>query len=362
MGDWSVSSSGVDDSPKESFIAPDAHVLVVDDNIDNLQTIKALLRRTLVNVDLATSGAKCLEAVREMDYHIILMDHMMPDMDGIETFRRLREESPNFAIPVIAQTANAIAGTESKFLNEGFFAYITKPVQAQKLEEVLMSGLSLTSATITKRTISDQNWSPPQLKETLHQVLSDGGISLDEGLFNTSGDLLLLTRMADIFVKNYQSSLSRIQNLYKTTPNNFDKLRHLVHSLKSGAGYVGATSLSYHSQLVEKACADCDDQTIKLTMPILFMEWERAKKALSEFTVQVNYSIKPAASLSKERRFQAERLEVYLQRRMRLKAIQEIDLLIAEKGPDCSASLLDAKRAIEELDFEKAKQLTTTDN
>lgn len=127
----------------EAFHAPEARVLVVDDNSMNLAVVKGLLKRTEIRVETAASGMECLYMTRQKKYHLILMDHMMPGMDGIETFHRLREEkdNPNADTRVIALTANAIVGSREEYLREGFVDYVTKPIDASELEIVLMSYL-----------------------------------------------------------------------------------------------------------------------------------------------------------------------------------------------------------------------------
>ncbi|MCL2164448.1 MAG: ATP-binding protein [Oscillospiraceae bacterium] len=353
MGDWKLAADDVEDISEESFTAPDARILVVDDNLENLQTVKALLQRTLMRVDLAESGAQCLEAVRKTDYHIILMDHMMPDMDGIETYHRLKEEFPDFRTPVIALTANAISGTELKFLAEGFVAYLTKPVQAQKLEETLAATLALTSAPATPKTIYSKTWAAPKFIEESTRNLASCGVSLEEGLQNASGDWSLLARMAEIFVQNYPTSLGQVKNISEALPINFEKLRYLAHSLKSGAGYVGASELSFFAKLLERGCQDCDSQLVSLTTPLLYVQWERARNALSAFAAHVR-AAEPKASMETER-FRPEILAKHIKNRVRLQAIRELDLLIAQKG--ASDIIMDVKQAIQELDFDKAEQI-----
>lgn len=127
----------------EAFHAPEARVLVVDDNTMNLAVVKGLLKRTEIIVETATSGMECLYMTRQKKYHLILMDHMMPEMDGIETFHKLREEkdNPNADTRVIALTANAIVGSREEYMREGFVDYVTKPIDASELEIVLMSYL-----------------------------------------------------------------------------------------------------------------------------------------------------------------------------------------------------------------------------
>lgn len=126
-----------------SFEAPEASVLVVDDLPVNLLVIVNLLKDTRIQTDTAGSGAECLEAASRKHYDLILMDHMMPEMDGVETYRRLRSDanSPNCGTPVIMLTANALAGVREEYLSEGFADYIPKPVRGDRLEQVIRKNL-----------------------------------------------------------------------------------------------------------------------------------------------------------------------------------------------------------------------------
>ena len=118
---------------------PDAKLLAVDDNKMNLTVLTALLKRSQMQVDTASGGMAGVEMAKKTKYDLILMDHMMPGMDGIEALHAIREDSmnPNQNTPMIVLTANAIAGMEEKYLSEGFEAYLTKPVNVEKLEAVL---------------------------------------------------------------------------------------------------------------------------------------------------------------------------------------------------------------------------------
>ncbi len=121
------------------FTAPDAIVLAVDDNKLNLAVLKALLKRSQVQLELVDSGQQALVKTREKKYDLILMDHMMPEMDGIETLHLIREESENQNkdTKVIALTANAIYGAEQEYRKEGFDDYISKPIDPENLEYIL---------------------------------------------------------------------------------------------------------------------------------------------------------------------------------------------------------------------------------
>ena len=128
---------------RQSFIAPDARILVVDDNSMNLMVVVKLLRDTKVKVDTAESGKDALKKTAENTYHVILMDHMMPDMDGAATLRAVRSQTKGFCqkTPVIALTANVMSDAEQVYQNMGFDGYLAKPISAPLLEAGLLKYL-----------------------------------------------------------------------------------------------------------------------------------------------------------------------------------------------------------------------------
>ncbi len=123
----------------KKFTAPDAHVLVVDDDPVNLKVASGLMKTYEVKTDVAGSGAEALKMIDSELYDIIFLDHMMPDMDGIETFRRLRKKNGFYfkEVPVIALTANTVFGAREMFLEEGFQDFLPKPIEVSALKRVL---------------------------------------------------------------------------------------------------------------------------------------------------------------------------------------------------------------------------------
>lgn len=124
---------------EEHLEVPGMEILVVDDTESNLVIMQELLSRTKANIEVANSGKKALEMVKAKKYHMIFLDHMMPEMDGIETLHRIRKEAAkiNGDTPVIALTANAIVGAREMYLKEGFDDYLSKPVYGERLEEMI---------------------------------------------------------------------------------------------------------------------------------------------------------------------------------------------------------------------------------
>ena len=143
MGDfWTKynAGEGTGENYHESFKAPDARILVVDDVSVNLKIFTLLLKNTEVMIDTADSGARGLELYKENHYDMIFLDHMMPQMDGIETFEEIRKTDryKSERTPVVVLTANAIEGADKEYLAIGFTDYLTKPVQSDELERVIV--------------------------------------------------------------------------------------------------------------------------------------------------------------------------------------------------------------------------------
>ncbi|MCR4787572.1 MAG: response regulator [Lachnospiraceae bacterium] len=125
------------------FRAPDAKILITDDIAMNLKVLTMLLKDTRMQMDTAKSGKECIEKYEEKHYDLVFLDHMMPEMDGLETLkiltctdRYLREHTP-----IIALTANAMAGADKIYLDAGFDDYLTKPVKSADLEEMILKHL-----------------------------------------------------------------------------------------------------------------------------------------------------------------------------------------------------------------------------
>lgn len=127
----------------KNIYAPDAKLLVVDDNRMNLLVVRGLLKKTGIDVTMCMSGIEALELMQEEHYDVILLDHMMPEVDGVETLKRSRELENNKCkdTPIIALTANALVGVEEKYLKEGFAGYLSKPVSSEKLQSMIAKHL-----------------------------------------------------------------------------------------------------------------------------------------------------------------------------------------------------------------------------
>ena len=128
---------------KDLFKAPDARILVVDDIKVNLKVAVSLLKKTEMTIDTASSGDEALALIKENRYDTILIDHMMPGKDGIETLREMHKikDNPNKNTPVIMLTANAVAGAKEEYMDEGFDDYLSKPFSAKEVQKMLLKHL-----------------------------------------------------------------------------------------------------------------------------------------------------------------------------------------------------------------------------
>ncbi len=276
IGKWECAESTV--RPDESrFVAPTGNILMVDDNKENLEVIKLLLKRSLLQIDTAASGSECLLAAGSKQYNIIFMDYMMPGMDGIETLKQLRTSGVN--TPVVALTANAVAGAREMFLTSGFAAYLSKPVMWRELEDVIIKLLPKEFVRLnTKDPIMNA-----EIIENLRKRLLNYDISIDEGLKYVSGDLAQYKALTDIFTEYFDESRTEIETLFMA--KDFDNLTYSIHSLKSKALAVGAVELSEIAVKMEKHLRRDDGAYAEAALSLLMFEWRRVVAGFLEVEI-----------------------------------------------------------------------------
>lgn len=336
------------------FIAPEGNVLVVDDSTENLLVVKSLLSRTLLRVDTAISGKECIKAVTKKCYHVILLDYMMPDMDGIDVLRALKE-IPGFDTPVVALTANVVAGVKQTLLNAGFMGYLSKPVMWKDLEEMLMGYLPADLIMVNSRCA--QKRIPPEIKNKLAQEAAAYGITLEEGLGYLGGDMLQYKNLAVFFVENYGKG--RREAAKAEAEQDWQSLKFTVHSLKSKARAMGAVNLSDTAAKVEKQCMEENDAYVKVTMPILYYEWSRAQEGLKQFVAGMDELIGEltAGRIETENTGMDELLNL-LKHNRQPDALAALERMIAlSHRTETIERLREIRQKVDEIEFREAERL-----
>lgn len=274
-----------DYSYTEVFTAPDAQLLVVDDNATNLKVFINLLKETRVKVDVADGGCACLDMVCKKRYDLIFLDHMMPDMDGIETLHRMKnlEDSMCKDTPVIALTANAITGAKEMYLAEGFDAFLSKPINPEKLEQMILLMLP------RDLLIFDAEGRDSQGKKIKESVQEDTNLPPEvEGIdwsyaWNHFKDTELLLEATHDFYHAIDSEADQLESYYQEIDNSPEALRLYrvkVHSMKSSAALIGAMSLNGVAKLLEYAARDDRLDTVQNVTPVFLEEWRSYKEKL----------------------------------------------------------------------------------
>jgi len=244
------------DISRVKFTASSARILVVDDDEMNRAVMKGLLKRTCVQVDFADSGEKCLTEVSKNQYDVILLDHMMPGMDGIETLAEMKKRYPVYSAKVIVLTANAISGAKQMYMESGFDDYMTKPIDADTLERKLMEYIPKEKI---DKTIKVEKKEEPVPKEEEKDAVSLAELKkwktavpeLDVllGLEYSIGDKDFYLEMVRMFAG--QSKIPKLNQHYEEA--DWDKYHNLVHALKSTALSIGLVRLSEEARQLEYA-------------------------------------------------------------------------------------------------------------
>ena len=237
--------------------------LIVDDNQVNLKVEKKILERYGIEVDTACSGKESFALLGKKDYDVILMDHMMPEMDGVCTFHKIRQErGRNYTTPVLLVTANAIVGVKQEMLNEGFDGYISKPIDIKLLEKELLKVLPREKTHIVscgvenvKEVTKKQLEYEDKTNILLLESLKDQGVDTELGM-KYCGGVEGYMDVLDIMVSTSIEKLDKLLVCMDT--KDWSNYTILVHSMKSGTANIGATRLSMLAKQLEYAGREGD--------------------------------------------------------------------------------------------------------
>jgi signal transduction histidine kinase/ActR/RegA family two-component response regulator/HPt (histidine-containing phosphotransfer) domain-containing protein len=309
------------------FIAPDCRALVVDDVAFNLVVAKGLLSLYRLDIVTCQSGKEAIELVRQQYFDLIFMDHMMPEMDGIEATKRLRKMGDWLAdAPIIALTANAIVGMKELFLKNGFDDFLSKPIEINKLHKIM------------------EKWVPTEKRRPVEATESGSeeqhapsieGIDVARGVATIGGSLPAYIDALKIYCLDVEKQLPI---LLEFSGNEMRSFITSVHGLKSASANVGAMELSEVAAILEQAGRDSDIELIRARL-------DEFIDNLTQLLTRIKDVLKAQMSLREgEAQIDAGVLE-QLAAALEAMNISEIDRLVDE----ISARPLD-KRSREALD------------
>jgi len=292
---------------EQAIKAPEAKILVTDDNGFNLKVASGLLGFMDIKADTADSGEKAIELVKQNDYDIVFMDHMMPEMDGVETVREIRKLGGKYEnLTILALTANAVAGAREMFLANSFNDFISKPIDANELQDIVIRYL------------------PPE------KIIKESAREGKQSRLSKEGELL---RKASVtFVKENQSTFNNITD--SLDAGDIKTAHRIAHTLKSSAGYLGKKELQEAALSLELSLRD---EPASYTKEQLGAIEEELKKALDELKPLL---IEHEAGRQEGARINAEQLEAIL---IELKPL-------LEKGDFGAADYAEKLQGIEEME------------
>ena len=265
---------------KESFKAPDANLLVVDDTDMNLTVIEGLLSKTEINLDTASSGLEALSHTKRTKYDLILMDQRMPQMDGTQTLNNIRaqEDGLNKDTPVICLTADAVSGARNKYLEEGFTDYLSKPVESASLESALIKYLP-SEKILLQEEDSEQEITQENAKSELEKFYSlTDGLNYDEAIKNCANENILEKTLSQ-FWNSIDNNLREIEQFF--TESDINNYTIKVHALKSSARLIGAEELSKRAAYLEDCGNNSNLDEITAKTPELLNLYKSYREKLS---------------------------------------------------------------------------------
>lgn len=262
MGDLRESShpSACESENQSVYTAPEAKVLIVDDFKMNLIVFKGLLEKTQMQVYEAQSGRECLEMLKQQSFDLIFLDHMMPEMDGIETLHEIRDKKLCEGVPIIMLTANAIIGDREKYISEGFDDFITKPIMPDELDKMIMQHLPnkfiITPAGAKKSGTAVLNELRKRLPEINYETIhtSCGG---DEEFY--------LELFQDFTKLPIKKELTKLLD-----ESDYKNYSIRIHGFKNSAYFIGATEIGDLAYEMEKRSQNSLKEEMQSLQMILF--------------------------------------------------------------------------------------------
>ena len=279
VGDINLSLRELEEKEFNQAFITTAKVLVVDDNEINLKVTAGLLQKYDIDADIADSGYAAIDCIKEKDYDLVFMDHMMPGMDGVETMLRIREmdKGTHGTLPIIALTANAIVGVKEDMLMLGFDGYLAKPVDIRKMERILLEFIPKNKISYVDASMVDMSVPDVGADESETDILQHMDVAL--GMKNCGGTLDDYYQVMDVVLKYGEKRLTKLQKL--VDEKDYVNYTIDVHALKSTAANIGATELSQMALEHEQAGKAGDFEFIEANYEELLALYEIVLKEIA---------------------------------------------------------------------------------
>lgn len=260
------------------FIAPDAKILIVDDHEMNLKVAKGLLEPLQVQMDTAENGKQAIEKIKKNHYDIVLMDHMMPVMDGVEATREIRKLEGEYfqSLPIIALSANATVEARELFRNNGFFDFVPKPIKLKELCGCIRRWLPLGMVILE----GPEKVAAMQKAQGVDEELVIEGLDVKEGIQNSGTKELFLSLLGD-FYKLIDQKSTKVEKCLADGMIRDYTIE--VHALKSTARMIGAMELSEKFYRLEQLGNAEDEKTLALETPDVLSLYRSYKPILEPF-------------------------------------------------------------------------------
>ena len=259
----------------KNFIAPNAYILLVDDNEINIKVAKALLEPFKMKIDIAVNGKEAVNMVKNHKYDLVFMDHMMPVMDGIEAKNEIRKLDGEYyqTLPIIALTANATAEARELFLREKMNDFVSKPINIDEITRCIYKWLPDELIEIQE----DTN----VVKNDNEAELAIDGLNVGEGIKNCNSKELFFDLLHDFYLLIDSKSI-KIEKLLED--NMIRDYTIEVHALKSTSHMIGASELSELCYYLEQCGNKEDVDTLKDKTPEMLMLYRSYKEILEPYS------------------------------------------------------------------------------
>jgi signal transduction histidine kinase/DNA-binding NarL/FixJ family response regulator len=341
-----------------TLYAPDARILVVDDNEFNIRVAEGLFGLFKINVQTAFSGKEAIELVKKNDYDIIFMDHMMPEMDGIEATGEIRKLDGKYKkLPVIALTANAVQGAKEMFLSNGFDGFISKPIDMQELYGILKEWLP--TEKIDEKIIEEKEEKTDKKTENnfINVLNKISEINAEIGMSRVSGMENMYRETLELFNKNIVPECDAMSK--KINNKDIKNFAISIHAMKSALATIGAMGLSDTASKMETASKNEDFEFCAQWFPVFRDNLLTLHKELS--AIFQNDAVTEIKKKDGDTAYLKENIKKALE------AVSDFDgdtgieiindLLTYDFGAQINALLEDTSAAFKNFDFDSVTEL-----